>query len=156
MSAIHANKFTEKLYLLKGPGYLREFKIPYSDDATEKEYIYYQEGEKLISFRARPLPGCCGVLVVYYVRPASKIDNPQALFTATIKVILEAAKKAEYGCVQMSLLETSDEAISLLQNEGFENLFNPIRNGKTGNLIVVLGKDLDQPAKTDKKKFVVE
>lgn len=156
MSAIHANKFTEKLYLLKGPGYLRDFKLEYSDDATEHGYAYYKEGEQLISFRARPLPGCCGVLVVYYVRPSSKAENPQDLFTATIRVILEAAKHADYGCVQMSLVETSDEAIELLKHEGFENLFNPMRNGKTGNMLVLLGCDLKQPAKTDKKKFVVE
>jgi len=160
MSALHESNFTNQLYLVKGPGQLRVSSDHYSADKTEKIYAYYKKDNELVSFRARPLPGCCGVLVVYYVRPKEfkgKIfkRTSKEIFTQTIKAVLEAAKAGKYASVLMTLLVSSNEAEEVLEYAGFY-ASNGMRNAKTGNLLRVFTKDLEQPMSVDHEKFVVE
>ena len=161
MGAVHVSDFTEQLYLVKGPGQLRVDQVKYSEDKTEVSYSYWKLPGKLvksklaelISFRARPLPGCCGILVVYYVRPRVVKDGP-ALFSATMDSIINAAKAAGYASVLMSLLETSKEALATVTGKGFSSTV-PMINRKTHNGVVTLQLDLKQePVKT--KTFVVD
>lgn len=150
MGAVHANGFTEKLYAVASSKHLiRDAAVPYSDDKTEHGYTfgYVKDGQlaNSISFRARPMPGCCGVLVVYYLRPNSTLEAKEAarLYKETVGLILEAAKAAKYGMVAMSLLSNSHQAIKILREQNFTDC--SFINGKTGNGVVMLLKNLEQP-----------
>lgn len=167
MGAVHTNAFTEKFYVSPLPRFrkenliLRDEPVSYSDDKTEHGYsLSYVPitGEKLkpvISFRARPMPGCCGVLMVYYLRPSNVPDAKEAeeLYKDTLKAICYAAKAADYGMVCMSLLATSVSAMNILLAEGFTE--DRFINGKTGNEVVLLHKDLKQ-AVPARQKFTCE
>lgn len=159
MGAVHANNFTEALYLVKGPGQLRVESIKYSDDKTEMTYEYWKvstgllaKSSPLISFRARPLPGCCGILVLYYVRLRT-VDKGE-IFAKTIEAAVTAAKQAGYASIIMSLLDSSKDAIGIVTSKGF-NSSTPMVNKKTDNAVVTLQLDLKQEKKTE-TKFVVE
>ncbi|MDE1766612.1 MAG: hypothetical protein KGI27_10140 [Thaumarchaeota archaeon] len=148
MGAVHANNFTSELYLIKGPGQLRVSPVKYSDDSTEYQYEYWKVGAKpkrLISFRARPLPGCCGILVVYYVRP----DGGRESWYSTMIAVFDAAKKAGYATLMLSLLQSSQEALEDLQKAGYI-LSKPMVNKKTGNPLVLAYIDLKQVVTTTK------
>jgi|SRR5271157_810740 len=132
MGAIHANEFTECLYkeigLLK---YLRDNSLEYSDDKTERQYtIFSRCSNPIVNFRARPLPGCCGVLVVYYLRP-TQTKNSLKVFRATLSLIVKAAGKAKFGLVILS--QTINSPIyDILKNAHLTTQFT---NWKTKNQV---------------------
>jgi len=104
MGAIHSTNFTENLYANIGWRWkLRDRDMgKYSDDQTEREYsIYNLQNKRVVVFRARALPGCCGVLVVYYLRP-SEIGSAMGTFKKTLKLIMKAASKAHFGLVMLT------------------------------------------------------
>jgi hypothetical protein len=114
MGAIQAVGFTDQLYHVVGRGlfrglYLRTAPLPWSEDKTEQSYtLHNKKHEPVVSFRARPLPGCCGVLVVYYLRPSRDSKEPQKVFTDTLNLIVEAAGLAKFGSVLLT--QTVDTA----------------------------------------------
>lgn len=157
MGAIHVDEFTRKLYLEPLPVFeggdetygthLRVEKQEYGD-TTEQLYELWSGDKQVVSFRARALPGCCGVLVVYYLRPSRTLSVEQAtkLYTETVEIIVRAAVKAKYGAIEMTLLATSKAALNILnQTHGFAML--PFINGKSGNEVVHLFKSLGQERK---------
>jgi hypothetical protein len=120
MSAIHANEFTEQLYKLAGKKiYIRDNADSYSGDKTERCYSIYDKktNKKIIVFRARPLPGCCGVLVVYYLRPqgGTSAQGIQVFKSTLMSLIVPAAGNAKFGAVMLSQVDGSlgDSAMSI-------------------------------------------
>lgn len=138
MGAIHATGFTEQMHRVMPAGFYLKDKSPIYDntaDKTEVEYTVFvkRSGTKLLSFRARPLPGCCGVLVVYYLRIEHGIKDPVRVFEAFVQLILTAGSRAKFG--QLIFTQTSESAgeRSLMKlSTRFCSLFT---NWKTGNLI---------------------
>lgn len=153
MAAIHAENFTDELYqrvntgILRG-NYLRNRVLTYSDDKTERQYsIYGRKGGLVVEFRARPLPGCCGILVVYFLRPAHDAKEPQKVFTDTLALIMEAAGMAKFGCVLLTQA-TESEGYKALNDGMGKFLFT---NWKTSNKIAVFHFETKAPALAVKK-----
>lgn len=145
MAAIHAENFTDELYkrvntgILRG-NYLRHRTLTYSDDKTERQYsIYNRRGRLVVEFRARPLPGCCGVLVVYYLRPAHDAKEPQKVFTDTLSLIAEAAGLAKFGSVLLTQTQDSSGFRAFTSSGWHSDL--PVQpeftNWKTGSRVSV-------------------
>ena len=155
MSAIHHNEFTEQFYKVVPKGqYLRDNKIPYSEDKTEREYtLYNTKHTKLVSFRARALPGCCGVLVVYYLRPnnlkAGLLETAEEkqlrVFEETLELIRIAAGKAKFGTLLLTQTESSI---------GGKTGYTPVAsfvNWKTKNKVLVYQVETPEPPVEAKK-----
>jgi len=134
MGAIHANTFTNELYRnIPRGNYLRD-KRAYSEDQTERVYkIYNKRHEEVVSFRARPLPGCCGVLVVYYLRPnsSSRKSNTET-FQETLTLIVRCAGLAKFGNVLLTQT-TGSAGYDTLVSSGSSFKFT---NWKTRNDVV--------------------
>ena len=154
MGAIHADNFTEALYKVIQRGYfLRDSEVKYSDDKTERLYDLWRrklvgdKHEKLATFRARALPGCCGVLVVYYLRP-TQVGSAAKIFNLTFELIRKAAGKAKFGAVLLTQTRPSTgEGILDAKTGGFRSMFT---NWKTRNEIstfLFLTEDVDPPKK---------
>lgn len=157
MGAIHASNFTEELYrrvntgILRG-NYLRDHVLDYSADKTEREYnILDRRSRGVVSFRARPLPGCCGILVVYYLRPDRNSKDAQKVFTDTLNLIVEAAGGAKYGAVLLT--QTVDSAGHRALSEAAAGPAVTCRfvNFKTGNEIVTYTIATKAPVEEAKK-----
>lgn len=149
MGAIHEDGFTIELYKRPIPDgtHLRDWPVSYSDDKTEHEYaLCDMTGKRLVTWRARLLPGCCGILTVYYLRPNSDqtLAKAQLWYEKTVELIIAAAHVAKLGMIIMSLLGTSQPAIKALEKQGF-CLTQTFVNGKTGHNVCFLTRDLQQP-----------
>jgi branched-subunit amino acid transport protein AzlD len=142
MGAIHATGFTEQLYK-RAPGkfYVRDSKVEYSKDETEREYILGdKKSDAEIRFRARPLPGCCGVLVVYYLRP-SGFKNQTKAFNEALSLIIDAAGKAKFGNVLLT--QTVGSLGYQTLNDGIGKFL--FTNWKTNNQIGVFQFETKAP-----------
>lgn len=154
MGATHAQNFTEVLYGLVNRGilrgnYLRDKVLDYSADKTEREYmIFDRKGRLVVGFRARPLPGCCGILVVYYLRPGSAVKEPQKVFTDTLDLILEAAGLSKIGSVLLTQTVDSLGFKALASSTQPRALFT---NWKTSNNVGVFMLETAAPAEEAKK-----
>lgn len=149
MGAIHNEGFTDKLYESVPKGWqLRDFPV-YSDDKTEREYRLRRKGFYGINFRARALPGCCGVLVVYYLRPA---NNKPFTFRATLRWIVKCAGQTKFGAVMLTQTDGSLglKALSYKQEYTPSAVF---KNFKTGNGVAVYVIDTEYKAPKKKLKF---
>jgi hypothetical protein len=152
MSAIHATGFTEQLFRVVGRGlfrglYLRHGK-PYSQDSTEEQYeLYDKRHNKVVTFRARPLPGCCGVLVVYYLRPDRSAKDPQKVFTDTLALIVEAAGKAKFGAVLMSQTADSAGFAALYAQQHGSQFTNWKTNHRVGVFVLETAAPVEEPKK---------
>lgn len=138
MGALHHDDFTEQMFKLVPEGmYLRTNGVRHSDDGTEREYHFYERKthKQWISFRARRLPGCCGVLVLYYLRPDKDLDakKQRVLFLEVLSMVVLGAGFAKLGTVLMT--QTVDSAGDrALVSAGFKPIM-PFVNWKTGNSI---------------------
>lgn len=150
MGAIHAENFSDGLHRTAPKKYyVRSLKLDYSDDKTERKYTVKEmkTGNTVATFNARPLPGCCGVMVVYYLRPVSKIVKT---FREILAWIDKAASVAKYGAVVFTLTdgEIADElrACPLFA-------LNTFVNHKTGNQIQMFTFNTKAPAKIVSRKL---
>lgn len=113
MGALHHDDFTEQMFKqMPKTMYLRTNGVRHSDDATEREYNLFERDthKKWISFRARRLPGCCGVLVLYYLRPDKELGSSKqrSVFLETLAMVQRAAGLSKLGMVLMT--QTMDSA----------------------------------------------
>ena len=100
------------------------------------------------NFSVQQLPGCCGVLVIYYVRVK---PFKQATFDMVLQLIETAAKEAGFGSLQMaqtvpaySWMLWKDEPWIKCLDRGWR--YSPaFRNRKSNNLITYLTMDMKQP-----------
>lgn len=148
MSALHHDDFTEQMFRACPKGwYLRTNAVRHSDDQTERDYSFFDRdtSEKRITFRARRLPGCCGVLVLYYLRPEKTLDSKTArsLFLTVKELVIKAAGFAKLGQVLMT--QTADSAgDAALVSGGHKSLLG-FTNWKTKNSIAVYAFGTEKP-----------
>lgn len=150
MSAIHPNSFTEALFkevqaLSWQRYYLRVETLGYSDDKTERSYVLVDKlsGKAACTFRARPLPGCCGVLVVYYLRPA--VSSNISFFKKTLRLIEKAAGRARYGCVLLTQTDAS-AGYTAMDSAPQWAFVNWKTNNGVGVFLRAVGKTAPKPA----------
>jgi hypothetical protein len=116
--------------------FVQDAELKYSDDKTEREYTVGIKGvsSNVLTFRARPLPGCCGVLVAYYIRPSHlKAAQQERLFKQTVEWIIEAASYAKFGAVLFTQVADSNGAKMLTGAVKEGVVTNNFTNWKTGN-----------------------
>lgn len=139
MSAQHSEDFSEKFYqrcpLFK---HVRDERVAYSDDKTERSYtIYDRKFNRLCAFRARRLPGCCGVLVIYYLRPTTTKERAAiAVFQKTLEWIRLAAGDAKYGAILLSQVVGS-AGYEALEAARMANQASDLTNHRTKNRLRV-------------------
>lgn len=134
MGAIHATGFTDKMYrVLPKSVYLKDSAVEHSADKTERlhEVFSTKTHDSILSFRVRPLPGCCGVLTVYYLRPSGK--NKVTTFKKWVLIILKAAGLARFGQVIFTQKAASEGADVLSRLPSGVRV--PFTNWKTKNAV---------------------
>jgi hypothetical protein len=152
MGAIHAIGFTEQMHIvLPGSMYLRSTNYDKADDRTEYSYTVMNKktGKSVATFRARPLPGCCGVLVVYYLRP-SVDKTAEKVFGSLVVLILKAAGQAKFGQVIFTQANGSTGA-KILSVFG-SRIVAHFTNWKTKNGILTFLFSTVPPKETVKKR----
>jgi hypothetical protein len=137
MGAKHSDTFTDHLQRVVPDGFYLNWTKPtqYDEDKVLRKYdvIVKADGGTAISFSARTLPGCCGVLTVFYLNIQRDATIEKAL--AWLGMLKEAASNAGYGSMLMSLHSNSPLAGALKEN-GWVSA--PFLNHKTGNNITIL------------------
>lgn len=98
-------------------------------------------------FRLQQMPGCCAVLIAFYIDIE---PYTQEAFDALLQAIEEAADAAGFGSVQMAQVLYKQDArlepwgLALKRDWRMSASFV---NAKSGNAVVYLTKDLGQPGK---------
>lgn len=149
MGAVHHDDFTEQMFKQVPEGmYLRTRAVQYSDDVMEREYMLFARDthEKWISFRARRLPGCCGVLVVFYLRPTEHAKKGKEVFMDTFFRIKTAAGLAKLGSVLLTQTKGS-LGQELLSKSSLGHMEFSFVNWKTDNEIVGYSFNTTPPPK---------
>ena len=162
LGVLHPNFILEALNELSQGGEFQFKSNPRKLDA-EREWhdIFCNLDTKDIEshFHLQQCPGCCAVLIVSYVRV-----HPwtQQSFDAVLQIIEEAAKMAGFGSVMMSQVVPNyskmfwkEEAWIKCLDRGWEPS-KAFRNGKSGNLVAYLTKDLEQKDKRKGLEFPVQ
>jgi H+/gluconate symporter-like permease len=149
MGAIHATGFTEQMHaVLPGNVYLKATNYEQAEDKTEYSYTIIRKSTQttFATFRARPLPGCCGVLVVYYLRPSYK--NPKTAektFKDVAEMIIDAAGRARFG--QVIFTQTVASSGERVLNSMKMNGIVMFTNWKTGNKVCTITFQTHEPPK---------
>jgi len=150
MGATHTNSFTDAMFCAVNKGFLRGMYLRVENfrvDTTEREFKLISKKQKeIIRFFARPLPGCCGVLVVSYLRPGNAEKDPEKVFAATLQLIVKAAGDAKFGTVQLTQVGNST-GYNALRDELHILPTYTFTNYKTGNTVGVffLGTEAPPP-----------
>jgi uncharacterized protein (DUF362 family) len=85
------------------------------------------------------LPGCCCVLVIYYIRPNEINENKnKKTFKFMIKIFEKIAAELKVGLLQFSQVNNSIGYDVLIKERGY-NIINFV-NGKTNNEICLFQK----------------
>lgn len=105
-----------------------------------------KDGNKGGVFQVQQMPGCCAVLTVFYVYPRPMV---QEQFIATLDKIELAAKKAGFGSLLMAQTGKFEDWNWL---DGWE-ISESFINAKSGNGVMYLTKDLEQPGKVKGLEF---
>ena len=162
MAAIHATGFTEQLFrVLPKNVYLRT-STPYTDDKTETQYDVHDRKThgKIVTFRARQMPGCCGVLVVYYLRPVGSMRKtgrffarmPEDVFLEYAELIIKAAGLAKNGQVIFTQIVESAGAKTLQKLcLGDKYCRSEFTNWKTNSKVYTFLFLTEQPKKPEAK-----
>lgn len=99
-------------------------------------------------FHAQQMPGCCAVLVVSHVYPKKMT---QENFLKILERVEKAAKKAGFGSLLMA--QTGQpENWEFLMNKGWD-IDAPFVNAKSGNHVMYISKNLEQPGKVKGLEF---
>ena len=146
MGRQHVDDFGDKLYANCSVfTYIRDRRR--YEDSKARSYTLYSRrtGKSFVSFVAQRLPGCCGVLVIYYLRPVN-IKNAAAVFKDTLKQIVKAAGQAKYGAVLLTQTHASCGFTALTAVESVLNF----TNWRTGNRICTYLINTDAPKERPK------
>ena len=141
----HPNLILETLAEVAKERKIEFFSVPqFLDGRNEWDEIYVELKTKqfVAQFQLQQMPGCCGVLVVFYVNvnPWTK-EN----FQKVLKSIAEAAYQAGFGSLLMAQVVHKDEIWQGLPWKVSE----PFVNAKSGNRVVYLTLDLGQKEKRE-------
>lgn len=145
----HANHITEMLHdIAQRDGY--EFKS-WPDDSLGNDWKPIECAlagkEFAVRFMVQQMPGCCAILVLSYIRV-----NPysQENFDKVVQIVEEAAKDAAFGSVAMTQVVPNFSQMFWKEEPWIKCLDRNwkagqvFRNGKSGNIVTYLLKDLEQ------------
>src|SRR5208337_2425469 len=140
MGIQHTSEFTSKLHQISKKYYVIAEERWNKEDVGETLYTFHSHADGSIvgRFQARVMPGCCGILLVYYLRANGKkaVDRFSELFT----LIQKAASAAKFGATLYTQVVDSQGYSILLKIEANtlegENA-DFFTNHKTGNEIKV-------------------
>lgn len=110
----------------------------------------YNTTKDVAVFQLQQMPGCCAIMTVSYLR----VDNRVISFTETMEIIEKAAKRAAFGSIVMTQVVFNDMKLKshlwypLVADLGYV-MSKSFVNGKSGNDVVYLTKDLGQGAKME-------
>lgn len=151
MGVTHTEKFSDHLQRALPDGFYLDWSKPdtYAEDKVLRKYNIKskEDGQTYAAFSARPLPGCCGVLTVFYLTLGDKATIETAL--KWLDVISTAGSDAGYGSLLMTLFAASPLAKTLASTSGWQSA--QFTNHKTSNVLLVLTKVLP----VSKKKTIV-
>ena len=100
--------------------------------------------EKLSAyFKLKPLPGQCGVAMLYNVYVNEDIRR-QGIGSKLIESAINIAKEQDYTSMMITVLKSDNYVIDIFINQfGFELLYQ-FRNKRTKNAVLVLQRSLDE------------
>ena len=113
----------------------------------QSEVVLYTKGNghTYARFMAQSLPGCCGVLVLYYVEGYGRTQQTTLKRAVDcVDVVCKAAKRAKYGCVLMT--QRVDSAIVAVLPQELWRSAPVFVNGKTDRKLVMLYHLIDYVA----------
>lgn len=99
-------------------------------------------GNDHVNFKVQQMPGCCAVLTVFYVYPWPRTQDN---FLETLRRVEVAAKRAGFGSLLMTQVGEIEDWAWLLAKKWEMN--EPFVNAKSGNKVMYLTKNLEQPGK---------
>lgn len=140
MGAVHVGDFSEQMFRAIPATYYVRVELPYSDDRTERTFIVWHRSlignkhTKFATFRARALPGCCGVLCIYYLRPTSTGKGARGDFLKALGWIEKAAALAKYGSVLLT------QTMGTTGQEALGEPLHTFTNHKTGNVLALYNR----------------
>lgn len=104
---------------------------------TEKDERFHVRNLQgaVATFALKELPGCCGVLVSFYSEVAENYRK-QGLGTLLNGVRMDAARRAGYGLLLATVLQSNQIEKALLKDNGWV-LTREFRNPKTQNIVEV-------------------
>lgn len=142
MGAYHVQKVTRTIQKLAPTGtYIYVLPVDKQDNPERTYELLHKKTDKLLArMTTQALPGCCGVMVLYNFYGKSEFVNQ------LIEVGETAARKNGYGLTLFTMRVDSPA----LTRAGTTFI-----NGKTGNEIAVILRDLQQEPKKKIEEFVV-
>jgi hypothetical protein len=160
----HRNYITKMLRdMAKREGY--DFESDPHDTCKRSDWCDVTCGLETPRFRAtfhvQQMPGCCAVLVLSYIRTQPYTYNN---IDEVIRFVEEGAKNAAFGSVAMtqvvphfSRMFWKKEPWILCLAPNRKWAASPaFRNGKSGNLVTLLTKDLEQDSKMEGFEEIVQ
>lgn len=155
MSQRHLSKLYRFLVAEASGGFWRRYtvarEVRYDEDKKDDQrYVLLDRktGTELAWMSARSLPGCCGVALLYNFK-----GTPHNI-GELVKLGQSAATRAGYGQVIFTL-KTGSDALHAACDK-VNTVEAGFINGKTGNRITTVVKDLRQPGKLGKSEVVSE
>src|SRR5690242_6340489 len=130
MGAWHSNNFAEFVQRSAPGSFFVEVEKPEEADDPKRTFRFKKKvkGQMVGSYNTAPLPGCCGVLVLFNFYTSGDAED----MMKCVQVGLTAAKRAGYGAVALTLKGgTLLQALSALENKTTVTFLN----GKTGNQV---------------------
>jgi hypothetical protein len=162
INVAHPNLILETLGdLCKERGYKFEStpKELFPHNEWQEVHCYIETPEMWMGFSVQQHPGCCAILDLSYVKvkPWS-----QGNFDFAMQTVEEAAFNAGFAAVMMTqvvpayskMLWKHEPWIQGL-DRGWQATVPPMRNAKSGNLVTILLKDLEQVGKRQGFEFPV-
>jgi hypothetical protein len=112
------------------------------------------------SFNARQMPGCCGILCVYYLRPIGQPAIQTKVFSQFVSLIVKAAEQSEFGTVMFTQVIDSigyNILKLIVDKTGKPASIHTFTNWKTKRRVSVFAIDTEAPiVKPIKKGFADE
>jgi GNAT superfamily N-acetyltransferase len=103
-------------------------------------YRIYKKEVLIASFKIKPMPGQCGVCIIYnlYVK---NTHQRQGIGSLVLSNAIEIAKEAGYTSILCTIQKINEFAIKMVLFQEFK-LVNQFRNFRTKNAILVFNKNI--------------
>lgn len=132
MSAYHTNQFSAQLPKFVGARYYVTVAEPDKQDIHRTYQLHEKRNGRVVAgFTATPLPGCCGVLVVYRLIAPLHPNQTDLNQTDLLNYFLSAATKAAEAAKFGALVCTSFANVPIAL--GSSSSVTEFVNGKTRN-----------------------
>lgn len=109
---------------------------------VDHRYMIHVREDLMASFKIKPMPGQCGVAVLYNLKVDSSFRR-KGIGTTLLKNALKICKEQDYTSVMISTLKSDEIIIKMLIEEKFELLYQ-FRNKRTKSAILIMQKDLSK------------